>query len=162
MSTKPTTVQPAPAAVTLTALQTTPPAPVAVPPQRERVTIGLPSLQLNHAPIPGYHLSWVDEWDIERFQAGGYEFVEEPASGDPVDRQGGADITGRKRRLVGMNPRDPSSPRYQFLMKIRDEWHEENLEAIREQDRKLQGVLTRKSMPDNLGGEGGNFYHPKL
>lgn len=94
---------------------------VATPVRRKRESHGLARYKLSIPnTIPGWYVRWVNDDGREldwRLQSD-YEFVEPQEVGLAAEKD------SRVRRLVGV--RENGDPLYAFLMKIRQEWRDED------------------------------------
>ncbi len=79
--------------------------------------------------IPGFHLHWINDTPgrLQRAVAGGYDFVKKDEvelteSNKVVERN--SDIGDKIRAIVGTT--DRNEPLYAYLMKIRQEWYDED------------------------------------
>lgn len=111
-------------------------------------------LQLDK-PIPGYRTYWFNDIDTRIIEAeeAGYEFVYQ----HEIERVGEADVTpdqldqGKKvTKVVGTT--ETGAPQVAFLMKIRQEWYEEDKA---EKARKLSDMEQALKQPNVE-----NLYHP--
>lgn len=110
--------------------------------------------------IPGYHMHILNDYPgrIDTALSNGYEFV----TPDEIDGVGvnvvsrNTDIGDKIRFLVGKN--DQGLPLYAYLMKIRQEWYDEDL---REQQQKVDVIddAIRRGKTPGTTPEG--FYVPK-
>lgn len=100
--------------------------------------------------IPGYRLYWFNDAPgrLEKAQLGGYEFVTRdevklsPTS--KVTSRNDSDLGNRIRAIVGTT--DQNEPLYAYLMKIRQEWFEED-----QADARAQRMSDEKDMIRNGG-----------
>lgn len=122
-----------------------PPAAVeaAKPAVRKRIPMSVPQRKLEVPEIPGFHLYWFRESSVPRAIQGGYEHV---YSQDlPVNQlnvandkgiSGNQDL-GSHVRIVG-GVAEGGGVEYAVLMKIREEWWQEDQDAI---SKKNAGVM---------------------
>ena len=103
---------------------------------RERVPFGVREQQMAYPPIPGFHLHWFNDSPgrVRRAEMAGYAFVD-GADGRPVTTVVGTDRAGK--------------PLNAYLMKIRQEWFDEDMLAIEEEQRAILGAI-----------KGGRFQPP--
>jgi hypothetical protein len=97
------------------------------PQRKERIPFGVPRSKLAvNVVIPGKHLHWINDSAGRIFEAeqGGYEFV-------TPQEIGSSDRETQVRKLVGRN--EDGSPLYAYLMKIDQEWYEEDQQIIQNQ-----------------------------
>lgn len=96
-------------------------------PQRpERIPFNTPRMRLGvPRQLPGYFLYWVndDRGALEQAQRGGYEFVE-PSEVGMTDKA--------SQVIVRVGQKDNGEALYAYLMKLRDEFREEDLALQRE------------------------------
>lgn len=126
-------------------------------PQRsQRIPFGVPRRKLEvPMEIPGYHLSIIndDGGRINQAQQGGYEFVSPNEVGVSSNDSQVKYIVGKK---------EDGSPMTAYLMKIKQEWRDEDLleqskvnrsfeEAIKKQKPQLDGVNLQHSYIPSAG-----------
>ena len=99
-------------------------------------------LSVGHG-IPGYHLHIFNDTKDGRIQAAqdsGYEFVSPEevggVSSNVTDRN--TDIGDKVRFLVGM---DNNEPMYAYLMKIKQEWYDEDQAEIQARNNKTDAAI---------------------
>jgi len=95
---------------------------------RERIPMGVPTLQLDRPNIKGFFCRWFNDEPgrIERVLAAGYEFVnpeEAPGFGISEVTPGNSDLGTRISRVVGVSDTG-TGPLRAYLMKIRQEWYD--------------------------------------
>lgn len=109
--------------------------------------------------IPGYHLHILTDSGarIQEALDSGYEFVNpseiEGVSENVVSRNG--DLGDRVRFLV--NARASGSEQYGYLMKIRQEWYEEDQAALQERNSRIDASIRKGT----VAGANPNFYVPQ-
>jgi hypothetical protein len=109
--------------------------------------------------IPGYHLHVFtdDGGRIKEAMDGGYEFVAPDEVGgvseNVVSRNG--DLGERIRYLV--NPRAEGSKQYGYLMKIRQEWYEEDQAEVQAKNNRIDAAIRK----GKITGENSSFYTPR-
>ena len=109
--------------------------------------------------IPGYHLHvFTDAGSrIQEAMDSGYEFVTPTEVGgvseNLVSRKG--DLGERIRYLV--NPRAEGTEQYGYLMKIRQEWYEEDQAALQEKNDRIDTAVRS----GKVTGENPGFYVPR-
>ncbi len=115
-------------------------------PQRAvRIPFGTPQTKLAVCmELPGYFLYWTNDQDgkLEAAQAGGYEFVTNKEIGEARD---GTQV----KRLVGSTK--DGSPLYAYLMKIKQEWHQEDLDQLSAVDDKFESAIREGSLLQKPG-----------
>jgi len=108
--------------------------------------------------IPGYHLHiFTDAGSrVKQAQDSGYEFVTPTEVGgvseNVVSRNG--DLGDRIRYLV--NPHAEGTEQYGYLMKIRQEWYEEDQAEIQAKNNRIDAAIRK----GKVTGENSNFYVP--
>lgn len=111
---------------------------------RKRIPMSTPQRKLEVTEIPGYHLHWFRDENINRAVQAGYEFVEDKEVhlnqgnvGTSKDITGNADM-GSRVRVVSGSAADGSAE-HLTLMKIRQEWWDEDRKEI---DTRNAGVMS--------------------
>lgn len=112
--------------------------------RRERTPFSANRSRLQVEPIKGYQQRWFNDVDgrIERATNAGYEFVtakEAPKVGDKEVHGGNTDVNSRVSRVVGRSKDD--KPIRAFLMKIRDEWYQEDMQKKEEVNRRVDEAI---------------------
>jgi len=108
--------------------------------------------------IDGYHLHvFTDKGGrIQEALENGYEFVRPNEVGgvseNVVSRNG--DLGERIRYLV--NPRADGTDQYGYLMKIRQEWHEEDQAELQSKNNLIDAAIRK----GKITGENSSFYTP--
>jgi hypothetical protein len=108
--------------------------------------------------IPGYHLHVFTDAGSRIQQAidSGYEFVKPDEVGgvseNVVSRNG--DLGERIRYLV--NPRAEGSEQYGYLMKIRQEWYEEDQAELQAKNNRIDNAIRKGKITPETSG----FYQP--
>ena len=109
--------------------------------------------------IDGYHLHvFTDKGGrIQSAMDNGYEFVRPDEVGgvseNVVSRNG--DLGERIRYLV--NPRAEGTEQYGYLMKIRQEWHEEDQTELQAKNNLIDAAIRK----GKITGENPSFYTPR-
>ena len=109
--------------------------------------------------IPGYHLHVLTDAGsrIQEAMDSGYEFVRPEEVGgvseNVVSRNG--DLGERIRFLV--NPRAQGSEQYGYLMKIRQEWYEDDQAELQAKNNRIDASIRG----GKVTGENPSFYQPK-
>lgn len=109
--------------------------------------------------IPGYHLHVLTDAGsrIQEAMDSGYEFVRPEEVGgvseNVVSRNG--DLGERIRFLV--NPRAQGSEQYGYLMKIRQEWYEEDQAELQAKNNRIDASIRG----GKVSGENPAFYVPQ-
>lgn len=112
-------------------------------PHRQRVPMGVPRTKLT-VPylVEGYHLHWINDENDRLFSAvqGGYEHVSPTEVGLP---EGAAKI----KKLVGRQENGESL--YAYLMKIKQEYYDEDQKALQAQVDVFEDALRRGQSDDS-------------
>ena len=118
--------------------------------ERKRIPMSVPVQKLEVPEIPGYHLHWFrsDAARIQRALAGGYEFVDEKETqvnsvtlgASPVE-SGNTDLGSRVSVVAGDEVGMDGQPVRLMLMKIKQEYHEEDLKIAAETNEKVAATL---------------------
>jgi len=115
-------------------------------PQRaRRIPFGVPQTKLGITlEVPGYYLYWCNDvgGNLEQAQAGGYEFVTPREVGESRD---GTQV----KRLVGTHK--DGSPLYAYLLKIKQEWHEEDKAQLASIDDQFEAAIKRGKLLEQKG-----------
>lgn len=125
--------------------------------ERKRIPMSVPQRKLEVPEIPGFRLYWFLETNVPRAQQGGYEFVDDKDVslnqfnvgidkglsgnsdlGSHVSIFGGRDEQGKPMRLI--------------LMKIRQDWFDEDQKVIADRNAAVMGAIFQK---EAIMGEGG-------
>ena len=102
-----------------------------------RIPFGVPNTKLGITmSLPGYHLHWVNDTAgrIDEAKLGGYEFVS-PSEVNDTSKE------SHIKRLVGK--REDGSGMYAYLMKIRQDWYDEDQRALQSQVDKFDRAIRR-------------------
>lgn len=120
-----------------------------------RGSIGVPRLRLAvKFDIPGYHLCWQnDDGGVENAQDSGYEFVTrgETEAEDGVEPSN-IDMADKIKQKVGTT--DSGQPLYAYLMKIKQEWFEEDQNELAEHNRRIQDAIAGGNINGEVGQDG--------
>lgn len=119
------------------------------PVRKSRKPFGVPRSKLAVANlIEGYHLHWINDTAGRLHEAlsGDYEFVSPKEVG--ID-----DKEERVKQYVGTN--EDGSPQFAYLMKIRQEWYEEDQAAIEAIQDSIDAQMRGGKLEDT-----GNRYIP--
>lgn len=112
-------------------------------PERKRIPMAVPVQKLSVPDIPGYHLHWFQGTPdrLERALQGGYEFVEETETsvndaglGGTSTRTGNTDMGSRVSVVAGSEIGKDGQPIRLVLMKIKQEWYEEDQKLVEERN----------------------------
>jgi hypothetical protein len=109
--------------------------------------------------IPGYHGYIFNDTPgrIETALQGGWEFVTPEEIGKMTENvvSRNTDLGSKVRFLVGKT--DTGGPLYAYLMKIKQEWWEEDQAALQERNNKVDAAIKRGKVP---GQDTEGFYVP--
>jgi len=113
-----------------------------------------------HNLIEGYHLHWLNDREgrIQTAVDAGYEFVKPAEVGNTqinVTERGG-DLGDRVRQYVGID--EAGSPLYAYLMKIREDWYEEDQASMQERNDMVDDAI--RVGKNASGGSTEGFYVP--
>lgn len=138
--------------------------------ERTRIPMSIPQQKLAVPDIPGYHLHWFNgnASRIQQALRAGYEFVDpsevdvtNTGLADDVSKSGNSDMGSRVSIISGNDTDvDGSVPRL-YLMKIRQEFWEEDQKTL--EDRNEQIAATLRGGGDVAGNPNGgeNRYIPE-
>jgi hypothetical protein len=129
-----------------------------VPTRKRKAYGGFGNKKLDvNSQVTGYHLCWINDTPGRLFEAeeSGYEYVSpsEIGSGEREDRV---------KRLVGTN--QDGSAMFAFLMKIRQEWYDEDQSSLGEVNRQIEdaikgGKINKQSNDGRYVPPGGIIIH---
>jgi hypothetical protein len=120
-----------------------------------RSSFGVPRLTLAvRNNIPGYHLCWMnDDGNVQNAIDSGYEFV---FRGETELENGilpsNIDQTDKIKQKVGTTA--SNEPLYAYLMKIKQEWHEEDMAEIEAQNRMVEDAIAGGNINGDAGQDG--------
>ncbi len=126
--------------------------------ERVRVPMSVARQKLSAPEIPGYHLHWMKGTPDRLQQAyqGGYEFVDMKETslgnfslGGDAAHDGNTDMGSRVSVLAGDDVGADGQPIRLYLMKIKEEWHQEDLAQQGEHSEKIRATL----MAGKMGAE---------
>lgn len=138
--------------------------------ERTRIPMSLPQQKLSVPDIPGYHLHWMNG-NPARIQAAlqaGYEFVDQDevtvnnlGLADDAGSSGSTDMGSRVSVLAGSGVDTTGQAERLYLMKIKQEWWEEDQRVL--EDRNEQIATTLRGGSDVGGNPNGseNRYIPE-
>jgi len=135
---------------------------------RTRVPMSLPMLKLEVPEIPRYHLHWMrgDAQRIAQAQRAGYEFVDNDEidvnnSGlaDDASASGNQDMGTRVSLVSGGASTHDGQPGRLYLMKIKEEFWQEDQKVIEDRNEELAQVMRGGDVPGVQGD--GLSYVPK-
>ena len=120
-----------------------------------RNSIGVPRLTLAVLnEIPGYHLCWMnDDGNVQNALDSGYEFVTrgETELANGVTPQN-TDMSDKIKQKVGTTQQGDIL--YAFLMKIKKEWHEEDMFEIEKQNKAIEDAIAGGNINGAVGQDG--------
>jgi hypothetical protein len=120
-----------------------------------RNSIGVPRLTLAvKFEIPGQHLCWMnDDGNVEQALDSGYEFV---TRGETELEVGitptNVDISDKIKQKVGTTQQ--GDVLYAYLMKIKQEWFEEDMQAIEAQNKQVEDAIASGNINGSVGQDG--------
>jgi len=124
--------------------------PESSPAERKRVPMSVPVQRLEAPDMPGYHLHWFvgTPERLQRAQDGGYEFVDErelklnsvSLGGDSI-QSGNTDMGSRVSVVSGQEIGRDGQPMRLVLMKIKQEWWEEDQQLVEDRNEKVAAAL---------------------
>lgn len=120
--------------------------------ERKRVPFGIPRAKLTVSnQIQGFHLHWVNDEGGRIYQAqqGGYELVTPQEVGDESTETS-------VKRLVGKQ--EDGSGLFAYLMKIRQDWYEEDQKASQEIQDQFDAAIKKGTLEQTPGDQ---RYIPK-
>lgn len=118
--------------------------------ERKRIPMSVPVSKLEAPNIPGYHLHWFNGTPdrIARAQAGGYEFVHENevrvnsvGLGADSTASGNTDLGSQVSVVGGKELDGKGNPVRMLLMKIKQEWYEEDQKLVDQRNDKVAQSL---------------------
>lgn len=119
--------------------------------QRKRIPMSVPVQKLEAPEIPGYHLHWFrgEPARIQRALDGGYEFVDETETqvnavglGNESTRSGNTDLGSRVSVASGGAPGRDGQPERLILMKIKQEWYEQDQQKVADRNQQVANAIT--------------------
>lgn len=131
-------------------VEKTNPATSPVAAERRRIPMSVPVLKLETAEIPGYHLHWFlnDAARLQRALDGGYEFVDEReikinnvSLGGTSAVTGNTDLGTRVSIVSGQEVGKDGQPSRLILMKIKQEWWEEDRKVLEARNKQVRDSL---------------------
>ena len=128
--------------------------------ERKRVPMSVPRRRLECTSIPGYHLYWAREEDIGLFMDAGYEFVSRSESrvnyrdrvAGRANEDGNLDLGDRVKMWGGRG--EDGRAYYHILMKIREQWYEEDQTLLRNHNAKILQAIFRGEIVIDTSAEG--------
>ncbi len=113
------------------------------PAERKRIPMSVPVQRLEASEIPGYHLHWFtgSQERLQRAIDGGYEFVDERelkinnvSLGGDSTASGNTDMGSRVSVISGQEVGKDGQPTRLILMKIKQEWYEEDQKLVEDRN----------------------------
>ena len=120
-----------------------------------RNSIGTPKLTLAvQNEVPGYHLCWMnDDGNVENAIDSGYEFVTKGETGLANGVvPSNVDQTDKIKQKVGTTA--SGEPLYAYLMKIKQEWYEEDMAEVESQNKLVEEAIAGGNINGNAGQDG--------
>lgn len=122
---------------------------------RTRIPMSTGQQKLSVPEIPGYHLHWMrgEPERIQQAMAAGYTFVEQNETtqvnlsiGGDAKKSGNTDLGSRISALAGSELGNDGQPLRLYLMKLPQEWHEEDNKAQEDKSNHIRQALLRGQM----------------
>ena len=135
--------------------------------ERKRIPMGVPVQKLEAPDMPGFHLHWFQGTPerVQRAIDGGYEFVDERdmkvsavGLGSTSTATGNTDMGSRVSVVSGTELGRDGQPVRLILMKIRQEWFEEDQKLV-EQRNELVAASLRGGMIGVENDRSGDANH---
>ena len=137
-------------------------APQVTKTERTRIPMSIPLPKLSVPPIDGYHLHWFLEKRCSRALQGGYEFVDEGEVSlnqlnvaTSSEMSGNSDLGSRVSAVA--NESDPSNSERLYLMKIKQEWYDQDQKALEEHNEKILSAIRQKKVIAPEGAQRGDL-----
>ncbi|MDZ4345067.1 MAG: hypothetical protein U1E51_21810 [Candidatus Binatia bacterium] len=118
--------------------------------ERKRIPMSVPVQRLEAPDIPGYHLHWFigTAERLQRALDGGYEYVDErelklnnAGLGGESTKSGNTDMGSRVSVVSGQEVGKDGQPTRLILMKIKQEWFEEDQKLVENRNEKVAASL---------------------
>lgn len=118
--------------------------------ERKRIPMSVPVQKLEVPDVPGYHLHWFigSPERLQRALDGGYEFVDErevvmnnTSLGGTSTRTGNTDMGTRVSVVSGQEIGRDGQPTRLVLMKIKQEWYEEDQKLVENRNQQVVDTL---------------------
>lgn len=120
-----------------------------------RIPMSSGQQKLSVPDIPGYHLHWM-RGTPDRLQAalqGGYEFVDQSETrqtnlllGGDATQSGNTDMGTRVSVIAGEEVGSDNQPVRLYLMKLKQEWHEQDMQSQEGKSERLRKTLLSGGM----------------
>lgn len=118
--------------------------------ERKRIPMSVPVQRLEAPEIPGYHLHWFNGTPerLQRALDGGYEFVDSRelkinnvSLGGDSTASGNTDMGSRVSVVSGQEVGRDGQPTRMILMKIKQEWFDEDQKLVEQRNDKVAAAL---------------------
>lgn len=141
--------------------------------ERKRIPMSVPVQKLDAPEIPGYHLHWFlgTPERLQRAIDGGYEFVDQKevklinaTLGGDSAVSGNTDMGSQVSIISGSEVGKDGQPIRMVLMKIKNEWYEEDQKLVYERNLQVADALTGGMLGDQgkpIPGDTRNRYVDK-
>ena len=136
-------------------------APVKAKEERKRIPMSLPQQKLATPDIPGYHQHWFLGARVKRALAAGYEFVDpdevdvtNTGLADDASKSGNSDLGSRVSVLAGDMLGEDGSEQRLYLMKIKQEWWDEDQKILAERNEQIASTIRGGGTPGVPAPEG--------
>ena len=140
-----------------------PASPTTAQRERKRIPMSVPVQRLETAEIPGYHLHWFLSTGerLQRALDGGYEFVDEReikinnvSLGGDSAISGNTDLGSRVSVVSGQEVGKDGQPTRLILMKIKQEWWNEDQAQVEARNTKVRNALLGGMIGSEKDGPG--------
>lgn len=126
------------------------------PQRKRRNSFGSPKLTLAvNFEIPGYHMCWKNDYkgELEDSLESGYEFV---FRGETEQEDGltPSNIHLGDKIQLKVGTKENGDPMYAYLMKIKQEWHEEDMAEVANQNRAIEEAIQGGNIQSQVGMDG--------
>lgn len=137
--------------------------------ERKRIPMSVPVQKLEAPDIPGYHLHWFlgTPERLQRATDGGYEFVDERelrlnnvSLGGDSAKSGNTDMGSRVSVVSGQEIGRDGQPTRLVLMKIKQEWYEEDQKLVEGRNQQVIDTLLG-GLQDGGSGDTSHRYVDK-
>jgi len=132
---------------------------------RKRIPMSVPRQRLEVNDIPGYHLHWMSgrPGRIPQAMQAGYEFVDidevvvqNMGIADDIIVDGNSDLGSRVSVVCGAGEGD--QPERLYLMKLREEWWQEDQAELRQKNKSIEDQIRRGVATADTPGDTTNRY----
>lgn len=136
--------------------------------ERARIPMSVPMQKLQVPEIQGYHLHWMLDQGgrIQQAIRAGYEFVEQEevelnnfGLADDASKSGNTDLGSRVSISAGADLGQDGTEQRLYLMKIRQEWWEEDQRQLEARNEQIAASL-RGGTPDAGSNDPSHRYIP--